>query len=194
MKYLRCKGSVTVEASFIVVFVNIILLGFVYFILCRHDITLFRGRVNEAQLLSEKYLLEGADPESGKIDYDSFLSDRSLAFFMGESSEKQEYLSECLRKINSKGYLAGAVDISVENGLFTTKVNMSVSFREINFPFFSFGFAEQNASFGISRFDREEKALFYRTITHTLRKIKGVNDLIEKVKEYLSIGGANASD
>lgn len=194
MKYFRCKGSITVEASFIVVFVNVILIGLVYIILCRHDITLFRARVNEAALLSEKYLTEGVDPKTGKIDYGSFLADRSIAFFTGESSEKTGYLSDCIKEINSNGYLAGMVDVSVENGFFSTKVTMSVSFTELKLPFFSFNFFGQDTSFWISEFDREEKALFYRAVTSTLRKIKGVNDLIEKVKELLSIGGTNASN
>lgn len=185
-----CIGSFTIEAAYIMPLLVFIILAVVYITIYLHNLTLFQSRMNQAILTAEEVFTYECNPYSGRIDYNSILNRDITSIFSGVSDKKKLLLTEYLNEINREGYIYSHIEgLSISDSM--TKISISAEMvMDISIPDMFTALYDKLKVTKLTRCrsipGREEKQRIYSVIKDTVIQIKGVEEILEKVKNLLS--------
>ncbi len=174
------RGSITVEASFILPLVILIIFALIYLSFCLHDMCRIRGVVDQTLHKAGLAFKHEVNFQTGDIHYDA-VNNRGVFYIITGNTEQEEKAMNyyILSKLSGRLLLSRIIAVDSEVG----KWSISTSVRAkttVNLPVFGELFENYSITRIVGSYAVHNPAETVRaceTILHTGAEIKGVDQL-----------------
>lgn len=182
------RGSITVEASFILPLVILVTFALIYLSFCLHDLCRIRGVVDQTIHKAGLTCKHEVSLETGDIRYES-VNNRGIFYMVaGDTEQEEKAMNYHILSKLSRGLLLSRI-IAVESEV--GKFSLSVSVRaktSVNLPVFGKlfdNYSETRITGSYAVHNPAETLRACETILHTGSKIKGSDELMNRLQKLL---------
>lgn len=184
------RGSITVEAAFVIPIVIFTVFALIYLAFYLHDYCRIQGTMDKVLHKATITIKHDADITTGKVSYETIGSRGVFYLLTGDSNSEKSEILEYLSHELSKGlFITKIQNIQVEVG----KLSISASIKaeaQVTLPYFQRLF-DQFTSTRINDscpvHDPAETIRLAEVILDTGSDIKGVNELKDKIDNIMKL-------
>lgn len=185
------QGSFTVEAAFVVPFVTVLLVFMAYAAMYLRDVTVAEAILKQETNRGIAFAVSDVYPGTDAVFYERYLGvDFWKQIFQKQEKAVEQILAENLRKRLENAFWVAEyreIQVSFQKNYLRMQIQLNAGSNVIQkIPLIQGSFFEREIADGIAANDIPEWSRIVTTVLRTGERIKGVNEVIDKINLFFS--------